>query len=121
MKLTLVSLSEIDLKLKFFHKSSAAALNAQFVSMDELLERSDFVFVSCPLNNETRHMFDRNAFAKMKPTSVFVNVSRGDIVKQDDLIDALKNGSIFAAGLDVMTPEPLAHDHALTKLDNCGK
>lgn len=57
----------------------------------------------------------------MKPNSVFVNVARGGIVVQDDLIDALKNGTIFSAGLDVMTPEPLPSDHPLTLLENCGK
>lgn len=91
------------------------------VSFDTLLRQSDFVFVACPLNNETRNMFDKNAFSKMKSNSVFVNVARGGIVVQDDLIDALRNGTIFSAGLDVMTPEPLPSDHILTTLDNCGK
>lgn len=66
-------------------------------------------------------MFNEAAFAKMKPTSVFVNIGRGGIVDQDALIAALRNGTIFSAGLDVMTPEPLPVDHPLLKLDNCGK
>lgn len=53
------------------------SLGASFVSFDELLERSDFVVAACPLNDETRNMFDRRTFAKMKKTSVFVNVARG--------------------------------------------
>lgn len=53
------------------------SFGATFVSLDELLNRSDFVLVACPLNDETRHMFGRAAFAKMKKTSVFVNVARG--------------------------------------------
>lgn len=57
----------------------------------------------------------------MKKTAVFVNISRGDVVNQEDLIEALKNQTIFAAGLDVMTPEPLPTDHELLKLPNCGK
>lgn len=61
------------------------------------------------------------AFGKMKSNAVFVNVARGGVVVQDDLIEALKNGTIFSAGLDVMTPEPLPFDHPLTKLPNCGK
>ncbi|XP_055309749.1 glyoxylate reductase/hydroxypyruvate reductase-like isoform X2 [Sitodiplosis mosellana] len=100
-------------------KEEGKQLGATFVSFDDLLTRSDFVFVVCPLTNETRNLFDKTAFAKMKSTSVFINVSRGGVVVQDDLVEALKNGTIFSAGLDVMTPEPLPPDHILTKLPNC--
>lgn len=55
----------------------AKHFDASFVSFDDLLRESDFVFVSCPLNDETRNMFDKDAFAKMKKTSIFINVSRG--------------------------------------------
>lgn len=54
-------------------------LGATFVSLDDLLSQSDFVIVACPLNNETKNLFDKNAFAKMKSTSVFINVSRGGL------------------------------------------
>lgn len=57
----------------------------------------------------------------MKKTAILVNISRGEVIKQDDLIEALKNETIFAAGLDVMTPEPLPSDHQLLKLPNCGE
>lgn len=100
---------------------SGKQFGAQFVSFDELLKRSDFVIVACPLTNETKNMFDKAAFEKMKNASVFVNVARGGIVVQNDLVDALKNGTIFSAGLDVMVPEPLPHDDQLAKLPNCGK
>lgn len=101
-------------------KPEGDELGAHFVSFDELLTTSDFVVVACPLTEETRHMFDEPAFAKMKRTSVFVNIARGDIVVQDALIAALRNGTIFSAGLDVMTPEPLPVDHPLLQLDNLG-
>lgn len=101
-------------------KPEGEILNARFVSFDELVTKSDFVFISCPLTSETRKMFNAEVFAKMKPTSVLVNVARGDIVDQDALYDALKNHRIFAAGLDVMTPEPLPADHPLMTLPNCG-
>lgn len=65
-------------------------------------------------------MFNEAAFKKMKPTSVLINIARGDLINQEDLYDALKNGTIFAAGLDVTTPEPLAPDHPLLQLPNCG-
>ncbi|XP_018319071.1 glyoxylate reductase/hydroxypyruvate reductase [Agrilus planipennis] len=94
-------------------------LGAEFVPLDTLLRESDFVIVSAPLTDETKNMFNDTTFAKMKPTAVFVNIARGPIVDQDALIRALKNGTIFAAGLDVMVPEPLPTNNELLKLPNC--
>ncbi|MEZ6196588.1 MAG: NAD(P)-dependent oxidoreductase [Planctomycetota bacterium] len=71
------------------------------------------------LTPETRDLFDRAAFARMRPTAVFVNTARGEVVDQDALVEALRAGTIFAAGLDVTTPEPLAADHPLLGLPNC--
>lgn len=106
--------------LIFSIRNSGKELGATFVSFDELLCRSDFVIVVCPLTNETKNLFNKSAFQKMKPTSVFVNVARGGIVVQEDLIAALTNGTIFSAGLDVMEPEPLPHDNPLMSLENVG-
>lgn len=91
------------------------------MSLDTLVGESDFIVVACPLTEETRHMFHKDLFNKMKKNAVFVNISRGEVVKQEDLIEALKSNTIFAAGLDVMTPEPLPSDHELLKLPNCGE
>ncbi|EFA08834.1 glyoxylate reductase/hydroxypyruvate reductase-like [Tribolium castaneum] len=99
-------------------KSEGKELGCHFVSLETLVKDSDFVVVSCPLTPETRQMFNDSIFDKMKKTAVFVNVSRGEVVDQDALIRALKAGKIFAAGLDVMTPEPLPADHELVKLPN---
>lgn len=77
--------------------------------------------MACPLTKETNGIFNESAFKKMKSTSVFVNIARGGIVDQDALIKALENGTIFSAGLDVVTPEPLPPNHPLLKLPNCGK
>ncbi|XP_053970613.1 glyoxylate reductase/hydroxypyruvate reductase-like [Hylaeus anthracinus] len=99
-------------------KKAGDDLGAHFVSLDELLEQSDFVIVVVPLNNETRGMFNDNTFGKMKKTAVLVNVSRGQVVNTDALVKALKNKTIFAAGLDVTNPEPLPPDHELLKLPN---
>jgi glyoxylate/hydroxypyruvate reductase len=85
----------------------------------ELVERSDFVFIICPLTAETHKMFNAEVFNKMKPNSVLVNVARGDVVDQEALYDALETNKIFAAGLDVMTPEPLPSNHPLMTLPNC--
>ena len=100
-------------------KLEADKFNAKFVPFLELVERSDFIFIICPLTEETRKMFNAEVFGRMKPTSVLINIARGDIVDQEALYGALKNHKIFAAGLDVVTPEPLPPDHPLLSLPNC--
>ncbi|XP_041775235.1 glyoxylate reductase/hydroxypyruvate reductase-like isoform X2 [Anopheles merus] len=99
-------------------KPEAEALGAKLVPQDELLQESDYVFITVPLTNETRHMINESTLAKMKPTAVLINVARGDIVDQRALVAALKNGTIFAAGLDVVSPEPLPADDELLRLPN---
>jgi len=85
-----------------------------------MCKESDFVIVTCALTEQTKEIFNEEAFSMMKKNAVFVNTSRGGVVDQNALIKALKNKTIFSAGLDVMTPEPLPTDHELTKLSNCG-
>ena len=92
---------------------------AEHVPLDTLLEQSDFVIVCCALTPETRGIFNKAAFAKMKKSAIFINISRGLCVNQEDLYDALKSGEILAAGLDVTTPEPLPTDNPLLKLKSC--
>ena len=94
-------------------------LSATKVSLSDLASQSDFVSVHCPLTKETDGTLNDSFFSKMKNEAVFVNTARGEVVDQDDLLAALKNKSIFAAGLDVTTPEPLPVDHPLFELDNC--
>ena len=88
-------------------------------SFDKLLKMSDFVVAMCPLNESTKHLFDKNAFEKMKNDAIFINASRGSVCNTDDLVNALKTGQILAAGLDVTDPEPLPTNHELWTLDNC--
>jgi len=88
------------------------------VSFGELLERSDYLSVHAPLNKETRHLLNADAFTRMKSTAVVVNTARGPIIKESDLIDALQNGSIAAAGLDVLEQEPPDPDNPLLGMDN---
>jgi glyoxylate reductase len=83
-----------------------ADLGARSVDLDTLLAQSDFLSVHTDLNDSTRGLFNRARFAQMKPTAVFINTARGPIVVEADLIEALKSGTIFAAGLDVTDPEP---------------
>jgi len=93
-------------------------LGAKQVDFDTLLRESDFVSVHTDLNEKTRHMFGAEQFKKMKRTAVFVNSARGPLVDQKALHDALKSGTIFAAGLDVTDPEPPEMNDPLLKLSN---
>ena len=87
-------------------------------TLNQLLSLSDFVVVAIPGTKENHNMFGSEEFSIMKPTSVFVNIGRGCLVKQDALVEALTKGKIAAAGLDVTDPEPLPPDHPLLSLDN---
>ena len=89
--------------------AEAAQVNAEYCSFDDLLRRSDFVVPQCPMNESTRHLFNAAAFDKMKRNAVFVNTTRGGVVDQTALYNALKEGKIFAAGLDVTDPGTTTH------------
>jgi len=93
-------------------------LGAKRVDFDTLLAESDFISVHTVLSKETHGMFNAAAFRRMKPTAVFVNTARGRIHVHGDLIAALRDGEIFAAGLDVTHPEPLPPEDPLLQLPN---
>ena len=86
--------------------------------LDDLLRDSDIVANVVPLTPATARLFGREQFARMRPTACFINVGRGETVDQDALIDALRDGAIAAAGLDVTTPEPLPPDSPLWAMPN---
>jgi glyoxylate reductase len=94
-------------------------LHATHVDLDTLLAESDFVTLHVNLTDETRHLIGADALARMKPTAVLVNTSRGPVVDHAALHAALSDGQIFAAALDVTDPEPLPADSPLLGLDNC--
>ncbi|XP_069130709.1 glyoxylate reductase/hydroxypyruvate reductase-like [Argopecten irradians] len=100
-------------------KSCADEVNAEFVSFNKLLESSDFVIACCSINENNKGLFNKAAFKKMKKSAIFVNVTRGVLVNQEDLTEALTSGEIYGAALDVSTPEPLPLDHPLHSLKNC--
>lgn len=100
------------------NREAEAALGAEYVSLDDLLARSDFVMLTCPLTDETRHLIDAGALRKMKPTATLINISRGPVVDTQALYEALRDGGIAGAGLDVTDPEPLPRRHPLLGLDN---
>lgn len=109
-----------DLRVIFYDPTAKTEFGAiKMNSLDELLRESDFVSVHAPLNESTRHMVNADFLSKMKPNSVFVNTSRGPVVDQAALYEALKAKQIFAAGLDVTDPEPLPLDSPLLTLENC--
>ncbi len=93
--------------------------NVEFCDKDELLSRSDFVSVHCPLTPETEGMANAEFFSKMKQNSVFINTSRGQVVDEYALADALKSGKIAGAGLDVLCVEPPKADNPLFGIENC--
>ncbi|WP_349268922.1 D-3-phosphoglycerate dehydrogenase [Mycolicibacterium parafortuitum] len=88
------------------------------VTLDELVERSDFVQVTCPLTSETKGLFGRAQFAAMKPSAYFITTARGPVHDEAALLDALVGGDIAGAGLDVFHEEPPRHDNPLLHLDN---
>lgn len=90
----------------------------QYAELDELLRKSDFVIILTPLTDETRNLIKKRELSLMKETAVLVNVSRGGIVNEQDLYEALKEGEIWAAGLDVFETEPVPVDHPLLTLTN---
>jgi glyoxylate reductase len=94
-------------------------LGATYVELDDLLARSDFVSLHVNLTEETRHLINSDALRRMKSTAVLVNTSRGPVVDGRALFEALRDGEIFAAGLDVTDPEPLPADDPLLTLENC--
>lgn len=96
----------------------AAAGGAELVSKDELFRRSDIVTVHLRLSNRTHRLIGAHEFDLMKPTAYFINTSRGGIVREAELVDALRERRIAGAGLDVYEVEPLPTDSPLRKLDN---
>ena len=88
------------------------------VSLDELLENSDYITLHCPLNDQTKYMINKEAISKMKPSAVIVNTGRGPLINEADLCEALAAKRIAGAGLDVQEVEPPAEDSPLYTLDN---
>jgi D-3-phosphoglycerate dehydrogenase len=95
-----------------------AALGVKHASLPELLAQSDVVSLHCPLTPETTNMIDKAAFAAMKRTAILVNVARGGVVVEPDLVAALRAGEIAGAAMDVFSVEPLPADSELLTLDN---
>jgi len=100
------------------HEDAEQDLGVQWRELDELLAEADFVTLHTPLTPETRHLIDRARLRRMKPTAILVNTCRGAVVDEAALAEALREGWIWAAGLDVFEQEPLPPDSPLLSLQN---
>ena len=101
------------------HPSDAGRALADYVELDTLLATSDVIALHCPLFPETQGIIDRAAIAKMKDGVIILNNSRGPLIVEQDLADALDSGKVAAAGLDVVSTEPIRGDNPLLKAKNC--
>lgn len=90
----------------------------RYVSLQELLKGSDYISLHCPLTTQTRHIINQDTLAQMKPSAYLINTSRGALVDEEALIQALKEGTIAGAGLDVQETEPPVSDSPLYTLPN---
>ena len=100
----------------FITKEKAAELEIELVSLDDLYKRADFISVHTPLNDDTRGLLNKDAFAKMKDGVMVINCARGGIIDENDLYDAIVNGKVASAALDVFAKEPPG-EHKLFELD----
>ncbi len=102
----------------YITQESVDDVGVKLVDMETILAESDFLSVSCPLNDETHHLIGEEELKKMKPTSFLINTARGPVVDETALIRALSEGWIQGAGLDVFDPEPPEKDNPLLMMDN---
>lgn len=114
-------LNALDMKVIAYdaYPNEAGRKLADYVELDELFARSDVIFLHCPLFPETEGIINKENIAKMKDGVILINNSRGQLVVEQDLADALNCGKVYAAGLDVVSTEPIRGNNPLLKAKNC--
>ena len=108
-----------NMRILYTSRSSVAPVDSERVPLDNLLRQADHVVLCAALTAKTRGLINSDALTMMKPSAFLVNVSRGPLVVTDDLLTALRDGTIMGAALDVTDPEPLPPSHPLLELSNC--
>ena len=112
----------LGMKVLAFDSYEIEALKSdtmQYVSLDELLANSDVISLHCPLFESTQGIINKNNIAKMKDGVIIINTSRGPLVVEEDLAQALNSGKVYAAGVDVVSTEPIKADNPLLTAKNC--
>jgi glyoxylate reductase len=111
-----------DMDLQYYdvfrNEAAEKGLGIKYVELDELIINSDFISIHVPLTPETKHLINKDSLKKMKNSAILVNTARGPIVDEKALYEAIVNGEIAGAGLDVTDPEPMELDNPLLTLDN---
>lgn len=120
-KATAAIAAALGMRVAVYTSKSQEELPAGYVKMDmdTLFREADVLSLHCPLTEDTYHLVNSSRLSIMKPTAVIINTSRGPVIDEEALADALKTGKIAGAGLDVLTHEPPEADNPLLKLDNC--
>lgn len=111
--------SRVQIYDPFIDAATIKSMGAVKVEWEEALSSSDFISIHMPLNSETKGIINESSFAMMKPGVIIVNTSRGPVIDENALINALKKGQINSAGLDVHTTEPLDKNSPFMKIENC--
>ena len=107
-----------DMKVIVTTRTKKQYEGIEFVSFDQLLARSDYLSVHCPLTPDTERLFDASAFGKMKDGAYFINTARGGVVDEQALVDSLNSGKLSGAAVDVLTKEPMPADCKLLSAKN---
>ena len=107
-----------DMRVIAYSRTPKDVPGVEFVDFDTLLRESDFLSVHCPLTEQTKEIFNADAFAKMKDGAYFINTARGGVIDEYALLDAVNSGKLSGAGIDVLTKEPMAADCPLYNVPN---
>jgi glycerate dehydrogenase len=107
------------MKVIAYRKHPVPVDDIQMVSLDEIFRESDIISLHCPLTDETREIINAESLSKMKPGAIVLNTGRGPLIQESDLAEALANGTIAGAGLDVLSVEPPKPDNPLLSAPNC--